>query len=134
MGNGGPQIKGNGGKLGLLEEKCVHTNCLMFQGEKYCPVTLPFCPFNPGAASCLPDDRRLGQAQHQQERPGRSLYRAVRDWWDLVGALLGGCCEIRAVSLSSELSNGLRACGEGGFSLWQPGWGQRDMASFPGGH
>ena len=41
MGKRELQIKGNGGKLGLSGEKCVHMNCLMIQEKKDSPVNLP---------------------------------------------------------------------------------------------
>lgn len=54
MGKRELQIKGNSGKLGLSGEKCVHMNCLMFQGKKYSPVNLPFNPLNFRTEVCLP--------------------------------------------------------------------------------
>lgn len=61
MGKRELQIKGNGGKLGLSGEKCVHMNCLMFQGKKYDPVNLLFNPLNLRAESCLPGCQHLGK-------------------------------------------------------------------------
>lgn len=54
MGKRELQIKGNGGKLGLSGEKCVHMNCLMFQRKNDSLVNLPFNPLNLRTESCLP--------------------------------------------------------------------------------
>lgn len=59
MGKRELQIKGNGGKLGLSGEKCVHMNCLMFQGKKYGGVNLLFNPLNSRAELFLPDCQSL---------------------------------------------------------------------------
>lgn len=55
MGKRELQIKGNGGKLGLSGEKCVHMNCLMFQGKNYGAVNLLFNPLHSRAELFLPD-------------------------------------------------------------------------------
>lgn len=68
MGKRELQIKGNGGKLGLSGEKCVHMNCLMFQGKKYDPVNLPFNSLNLRTESCLPGCPHLGKRPFFTER------------------------------------------------------------------
>lgn len=84
MGKRELQIKGNGGKLGLSGEKCIHMNCLMFQGKKYGPVNLPFNPFDLGVETCSPDCPCLGRRPVLGERTGFfSLSRIVSNgvWW-----------------------------------------------------
>ena len=85
MGKRELQIKGNGGKLGLSREECVHMNCSMFQGKKYGPVNLSFNPLNARAVPCWPECRCLGLGEAALLR-GANRLLAVRCWqkWGVI--------------------------------------------------
>lgn len=139
MGKRELQIKGNGGKLGLSGEKCVHMNCLMFQGKKYDPVNLLFNPLNLRAESCLPGCQHLGKRPFFVGRISFSLSLfSEMGCEDLGGAVLSRpvspCCDhiSRTVPVSTFLYISLSSDWRRVTSVWGQIRARKELVKPPG--